>query len=161
MCSARWCWSGWALGISFVPMTLSATAGVPPHEAGLASGLINTSRQIGGAVGLAVMATVATTVATNHLAGRHDLAAALTAGYRVAFAIAGGGLIVGALLALALPKLPAATAPGGRPRRDTRGSRRAAPGLRGLTAPRRAGRAGRSKRWAASPGLRRLTLLRP
>jgi hypothetical protein len=63
--------------MSFVPMTLSATAGVPPHEAGLASGLINTTRQVGGALGLA---TVATTVATSHR-GHHNLVAALTAGY--------------------------------------------------------------------------------
>jgi hypothetical protein len=95
--------------MSFVPMTLSATAGVPPHEAGLASGLINTTRQMGGAVGLAVMATIATTIATHHLVGSHNVAASLTAGYRAAFVIAGGGLAVGALLALALPKLPAAT----------------------------------------------------
>ena len=44
---------GVGLGLSFVPMTMAATTGVPPHEAGLASGLINTSRQVGGAVGLA------------------------------------------------------------------------------------------------------------
>ena len=99
---------GLGIGMSFVPMTLSATTGVPPHEAGLASGLINTTRQVGGALGLAIMATVATTIATNHLVGAHDAAAALTAGYRAAFAIAGGGLVVGALLALALPKLPVA-----------------------------------------------------
>src|SRR6202035_4958489 len=89
--------------------TLSATTGVPPHEAGLASGLINTTRQVGGALGLAIMATIATTIATNHLVGTHDVAAALTAGYRAAFAIAGAGLVIGALLALALPKLSAST----------------------------------------------------
>ena len=101
---------GLGIGMSFVPMTLSATSGIPPREAGLASGLINTTRQVGGALGLAIMASVATTIATNHLVGNHDAAAALTAGYRAAFAIAGGGLVVGALLALALPKLPLATA---------------------------------------------------
>jgi hypothetical protein len=52
--------------MSFVPMTLSATAGVSPHEAGLASGFINTTRQVGGALGRAVMATIATTIATDH-----------------------------------------------------------------------------------------------
>ena len=93
---------GLGIGMSFVPMTLSATTGTPPHEAGLASSLINTTRQVGGALGLA-------TVATNHLAGSHDVAAALSTGYRAAFAIAGGGLVVGVLLALALPKLPVAT----------------------------------------------------
>ena len=95
---------GIGLGMSFVPMTLSATAGVPPREAGLASGLINTTRQVGGALGLAIMATVATTVATNHLASHHGAASALTAGYRAAFVIAGGVLLVGTLLSFALPK---------------------------------------------------------
>jgi predicted MFS family arabinose efflux permease len=101
---------GLGIGMSFVPMTLSATTGVPPHEAGLASGLINTTRQVGGALGLAIMATVATTIATNHLGSTHQVAASLTDGYRGAFVIAGGGLVVGALLALALPKLPSAAA---------------------------------------------------
>ena len=96
---------GLGIGMSFVPMTLSATAGVPPHEAGLASGLINTTRQVGGALGLAIMATVA----DHHRQppGRAPAtAAALTSGYRAAFAIAGCGLVVGALLALVLPKEP-------------------------------------------------------
>jgi EmrB/QacA subfamily drug resistance transporter len=101
---------GLGIGMSFVPMTLSATTGVPPHEAGLASGLINTTRQVGGALGLAIMATVATSVATHHLVGSHNVDAALTSGYRAAFVIAGAGLLVGALLALALPKLSVATA---------------------------------------------------
>jgi EmrB/QacA subfamily drug resistance transporter len=101
---------GLGIGMSFVPMTLSATTGVPPHEAGLASGLINTTRQVGGALGLAIMATVATSVATHHLVGSHNVDAALTSGYRAAFVIAGAGLLVGALLALALPKLSGATA---------------------------------------------------
>jgi EmrB/QacA subfamily drug resistance transporter len=99
---------GLGIGMSFVPMTLSATTGVPPHEAGLASGLINTTRQVGGALGLAIMATVATTIATDHLVGHHGMAAALTDGYTAAFTIAGAGLIVGALLALVLPKVPTA-----------------------------------------------------
>jgi EmrB/QacA subfamily drug resistance transporter len=95
---------GVGFGLSFVPMTLSATAGVPVHEAGLASGLINTTRQVGGALGLAAMATVASSIAA-----RHGLSAdaALISGYRGAFVIAGCGLIVGALLATLLPKLNA------------------------------------------------------
>ena len=95
---------GLGIGMSFVPMTLAATAGVPMHEAGLASGLINTTRQIGGALGLAVMATVATSIAAGHGAGHHAVDASLTSGYRAAFVMAGCGLIIGALLATLLPR---------------------------------------------------------
>ncbi len=82
---------GIGLGLSFVPMTIAATSGVPMQQAGLASGLLNTARQIGGAVGLAVMATVA--------AG----AASPTAGYDHAFWISATALVAGAVLAMALP----------------------------------------------------------
>ncbi len=99
---------GLGFGLSFIPMTLSATAGVPVHEAGLASGLINTTRQIGGALGLAIMATVASSVVASNEAGSHHSAdEALTAGYRAAFIIAGGVMVVGVLLAMLLPKLKA------------------------------------------------------
>jgi EmrB/QacA subfamily drug resistance transporter len=93
---------GLGFGTSFVPMTLSATAGVPPHEAGLAAGLINTTRQVGGALGLAIMATVASSISARDT--HRSIDAALTSGYRAAFVIAGCGAIVGALLAALLPK---------------------------------------------------------
>jgi EmrB/QacA subfamily drug resistance transporter len=96
---------GVGLGLTFVPMTMAATTGVPPHEAGLASGLVNTSRQVGGAVGLAVMATVASSVARRHAATASATAHALTHGYDRAFAIAAAVLVVGAALALLLPGL--------------------------------------------------------
>jgi len=99
---------GVGFGLSFIPMTLSATAGVPVHEAGLASGLINTTRQMGGALGLAIMATVASSIAASHGSGlQHSAHAALTDGYRAAFLIAGGVMVVGVLLATLLPKLNA------------------------------------------------------
>ncbi len=106
---------GAGIGLSFVPMTLAATAGVPVHESGLASGLINTTRQIGGALGLAIMATAAAAAASHHGQGVAATAEALTAGYRRAFMIAGIGLVVGALLALLLPvpeKVPEAVVSG-------------------------------------------------
>jgi predicted MFS family arabinose efflux permease len=86
--------AGIGLGMSFVPMTIAATSDVPMHQAGLASGLLNTARQVGGAVGLAAMATVA--------AG----AASPTTGYDRAFWISAAALAVGAALALLLPGRP-------------------------------------------------------
>ncbi len=86
--------TGVGVGLSFVPMTIAATADVPIHQAGLASGLINTTRQIGGAVGLAVMATIA--------AG----ASSPTAGYDRAFWISAVAMVIAAVLALVLPGKP-------------------------------------------------------
>ncbi len=85
---------GLGLGLSFVPMTIAATSDVPMQQAGLASGLLNTSRQVGGAVGLAAMATVAAA------------ASSPTAGYDRAFWISAAALGVGAVLALILPSRP-------------------------------------------------------
>jgi EmrB/QacA subfamily drug resistance transporter len=86
--------TGLGLGLTFVPMTIAATADVPLHQAGLASGLINTTRQIGGAVGLAVMATIAAQ------------ASSPTAGYDRAFWICAAALVIAAALARALPGKP-------------------------------------------------------
>jgi predicted MFS family arabinose efflux permease len=106
---------GLGLGMSFVPMTLAATAGLPPHQAGLASGLLNTTRQVGGAVGLAIMATIAAHVATSDVHRHIGPASALTSGYDVAFGVAAGVLLAAAGLARLLPaRRPAdsgATAP--------------------------------------------------
>jgi EmrB/QacA subfamily drug resistance transporter len=76
---------GVGLGFSFVPVSIAALAGVGGREAGLASGLINTSQQVGGALGLAVLATVSTTRTENLVAGGSDPASALTSGFALAF----------------------------------------------------------------------------
>ena len=92
---------GVGLGLSFVAVTIAALQGIGPGDAGIASGLVNTSRQIGGAVGLAVVSTVAASSAGP--LGAAGSAAGLTHGFRVSFLVlASLGLVsvvlVGALL---------------------------------------------------------------
>ncbi len=86
---------GVGLGFSFVPVSIAALAGVAPHEAGLASGLINTSQQIGGALGLAILSTIATSHSRT-LTDRGDTRPeALTGGFTWAFWVAVGFAIAG------------------------------------------------------------------
>jgi EmrB/QacA subfamily drug resistance transporter len=90
------------LGLSFVPGTIAAVMGVERSEAGLASGLVNTSRQVGGSLGLAVLATLATQ-RTSDVAGAGGIdASALTAGYHRAFFVGSLFGFLGAVLAAGL-----------------------------------------------------------
>jgi EmrB/QacA subfamily drug resistance transporter len=83
------------LGFGFVTSTIAAVSGVKEHEQGLASGLINTSQQIGGALGLAVLSTIATTRTHDALAsGGANLHQALTDGFHAAFL---GGSVIAAV----------------------------------------------------------------
>ena len=83
------------LGIGFVSTTIAAVSGVEEHEQGLASGLINTSQQIGGALGLAVLSTIATSRTDHVLAtGASSMQGALTEGFQSAFL---GGAVIAAL----------------------------------------------------------------
>jgi EmrB/QacA subfamily drug resistance transporter len=81
---------GIGLGFTFVPISIAALAGVTGKDAGLASGLINTSQQIGGALGLAMLTTVATSHITNLAPDGNPTAADLTSGYALAFWVAAG-----------------------------------------------------------------------
>jgi EmrB/QacA subfamily drug resistance transporter len=82
------------LGFGFVTSTIAAVSGVGEHEQGLASGLINTSQQIGGALGLAVLSTIATTRTHDLVAGGTNMHDALTHGFQAAFL---GGAAIAAL----------------------------------------------------------------
>jgi len=81
---------GVGMAFAFIPMSIAALAGVAPHEAGLASGLINTSQQIGGALGVAIASTVAFTHANTLLHSGNDPAAALTSGFSLGFWVIAG-----------------------------------------------------------------------
>src|SRR5690349_717239 len=91
--------SGIGLAFAFVPMSIGALTGVKPDDAGVASGLLNTNQQIGGAIGVAVATTIATTYTSHYINGHPGLGpldgAALTHGFQVAF------YVLAALAALA------------------------------------------------------------
>src|SRR5206468_12587955 len=95
------------LGLSFVPVTIASLAGVERSDAGIASGLVNTSRQIGGAIGIAAVSAIAATATANY-AGGHAVAAtssaALDHGFQTAMYVLTGLLLVGALTAVTLVK---------------------------------------------------------
>jgi len=91
------------MGLTFVPITLIATSGIPPDDAGLASGLFNTSQQIGGALGLAILSTLSASATASTLKGvskptSADVSQALVDGFHVAFLGSAIFVVVGALL---------------------------------------------------------------
>ena len=95
---------GLGLGMTFVPITISATTGVAPRDSGLASGLLNTTQQVGGSLGLAILSTVSTARLTDALRAGAALPVALTHGFKGGFTAA--GILCAASAALALALLP-------------------------------------------------------
>jgi EmrB/QacA subfamily drug resistance transporter len=90
------------LGFAFVTTTIAAVSGVEEKEAGLASGLINTSQQIGGAVGLAILSTIATSQTEDALASGESGLSGLTDGFQAAFLGGAGIALLGFVLTLVL-----------------------------------------------------------
>jgi sugar phosphate permease len=91
---------GTGIGVCFPALMTIAMSGATQSDAGLASGLVNTSAQVGGAIGLAVLATLSTTRTSHLLAAGHSQASALTGGYHLAFWIAAGLVVAAIVVAL-------------------------------------------------------------
>jgi MFS family permease len=92
---------GTGAGLSFPALMTLAMSGATPSDAGLASGLVNTTVQVGGAIGLAVLATLATERTNGLLADGESQAAALNSGYHLAYLI-GAALVAVAVVAAAI-----------------------------------------------------------
>jgi EmrB/QacA subfamily drug resistance transporter len=90
---------GLGIGNAFMPLLTLAMEDVPAADAGLGSGITNVSQQIGGALGLAVLSTVATNHTKSLLSSHHGLTVALIGGYHVAFLVAAGATVAAILLA--------------------------------------------------------------
>ena len=91
---------GIGIGTSFPGIMIMAMSGATPQDAGLASGLVNTSMQVGGAVGLAVLATLSTERTENLEAAGHATAEALNSGYHLAYLVGAGLAFASVLIAI-------------------------------------------------------------
>jgi len=96
-------------GLSFLSVTIASTTGVPGNEAGLASGLVNTSQQIGGALGLAILAVVASSATTQDINQGRAIAEATVHGYQLAFLTASILMVVALLIAIFVIRTPKQT----------------------------------------------------
>jgi MFS family permease len=100
---------GLGAGASFMPLLTVGMADVPPRDAGLASGIINVSVQLFGAIGLATLGTIATDHTKTLAAKGYSLDSALTGGYHLAYLVGAGAVAVGVLAALLVLRPPVDT----------------------------------------------------
>jgi Arabinose efflux permease len=109
--------SGIGLAFAFVPMSIGALTGVKPADAGVASGLLNTNQQIGGAIGVALATTIATTYTSHYVIGHPGVApldgAALNHGFQIAFYVLAALAAIAAVISAIMiePGAAAATVP--------------------------------------------------
>ncbi|HEV3094673.1 MAG TPA: MFS transporter [Solirubrobacteraceae bacterium] len=101
------------IAMSIVPSTIAATQGAKPGQTGLASGLVNTSRQVGGGLGLAILVTLATERSTHLIGSGVQVPQALTEGFRLAYLICGGLAAAAALVTFTAMRSPAPDASNG------------------------------------------------
>jgi MFS family permease len=94
------------IGTSFPGIMTLAMSGATPRDAGLASGLVNTSMQVGGAVGLAVLATLSTERTEKLEAAGHTVASSLTSGYHLAYLVGAGLAFASVLIAIFVLRQP-------------------------------------------------------
>jgi sugar phosphate permease len=110
---------GAGMGLSFVPVTIASLTGVQRSDAGVASGLVNTSRQIGGAIGIAAVSAVAATSSAAYATAHDGIAAtsplALDHGFQTALYVLTGLLLIGAAIAVTLVKPAPVAAPASAP----------------------------------------------
>ncbi len=107
--------TGLGLGTGFVALSIGALEGVAERDAGLASGLVNTTQQVGGALGVAVLSTLALSRSEDLIAGGTAAPAALTEGFQIAIYAAAGFAIAGAIAVLALVRGRSRTEPAAEP----------------------------------------------
>jgi hypothetical protein len=100
--------TGTGAGLAFPALMTLAMADATPSDSGLASGLVNTTQQVGGALGLAVLATLATSRTNDLLAGGASSAAALTGGYHLAVGVGAGLVLAGIVAAATVLRSPVA-----------------------------------------------------
>ena len=104
------------MGFAFVPLTLTAVSRVTPDEAGLASALLNTMQQVGGALGLAVLATIAIDATKSKLTSLHSTTSmaqkiATTHGYTTAFLVSAGIVFIALLISIIVIRVPSELTP--------------------------------------------------